>query len=139
MQNDCNFESHMYIFYQHEVYLQITEINEMTHHHVNTIQNHSHPPARQEKTSWCLNSVNYCEAVYCSCLFVRLKLCLPLQRKTRSFCHCFVISGSSHKTSFACKYKKLIYGEKRKANIFENCTCQQVNNAKNIEDKQRSP
>ena len=28
---------------------------------------------------------------------------------------------------------------KRKANIFENCTCQQVNKAKNIGDKQRSP
>ena len=33
------------VFYQHEVYLQITEINEMTHHHVNTIQNLSHPHA----------------------------------------------------------------------------------------------
>ena len=33
------------VFYQDEVYLQITEINEMTHHHVNTIQNHSHPRA----------------------------------------------------------------------------------------------
>ena len=27
----------------------------------------------------------------------------------------------------------------RKANIFENCTCQQVNKAKNTADKQRSP
>ena len=26
-----------------------------------------------------------------------------------------------------------------KANIFENCTCQQVNKAKNTEDKQHSP
>ena len=50
---------------------------------------------------------------YCSWLFVRSKLCLPLQRKTRSLCHCFV--------------------------IFENCTCQQVNKAKHIGDKQRSP
>ena len=30
-------------------------------------------------------------------------------------------------------------GGKRKANIFENCTCQQVNKAKNTADKQRSP
>ena len=55
-----------------------------------------------------------------------------------SLCHCFVISGFSRKTNFAYKYK-LIYGEKRKANIFENCTCQQVNKGKNIGDKQRSP
>ena len=34
---------------------------------------------------------------------------------------------------------KLIYGEKRKANVFENCTCQQVNKAKNFGDKQCSP
>ena len=34
---------------------------------------------------------------------------------------------------------KLIYGEKRKANIFDNCTRQQVNKAKNTADKQRSP
>ena len=34
---------------------------------------------------------------------------------------------------------QLIYGEERKANIFENCTCQQVNKAKNFGDKQRSP
>ena len=71
--------------------------------------------------------------------FVRSKLCLPLQRKTRSLCHCFGILGFSCKTNFAYKYQKLIYGEKRKANIFENCTCQQVNKAKNIGDKQRSP
>ena len=36
-----------------------------------------------------------------------------------------MISGFSRKTNFANK-KKLIYGEKRKANILENCTCQQV-------------
>ena len=60
------------------------------------------------------------------------------RRKTRPFCHCFVISGSSRRTNFAYK-QKLIYGEKRKANIFENCTCQQVNKAKNTADKQRSP
>ena len=41
-------------------------------------------------------------------------------------------------TNFAYK-EKLIYGEKRKANVFENCTCQQVNKAKNFEDKQCSP
>ena len=29
--------------------------------------------------------------------------------------------------------------EKRKANIFENCTCQKVNKAKNTADEQRSP
>ena len=34
-----------------------------------------------------------CEVVYCSWLFVRSKLCLPFQRKTRPLCHCFVISG----------------------------------------------
>ena len=34
---------------------------------------------------------------------------------------------------------KLIYGEKRKANIFENCKCQQVNKAKNFGDKQQPP
>ena len=93
---------------------------------------------RQKKTSWCLNSVIYCEVVYCSWLFVRSKLCLPQQRKTRSLCHCFVISGFSRKTNFANK-QKLIYGEKREVNIFENCTCQKVNKAKNFGDKQRSP
>ena len=45
----------------------------------------------------------YCEVVYFSWLFVRSKLCLPLQRKTRSLCHCFVISGFSRKTNFAYK------------------------------------
>ena len=29
--------------------------------------------------------------------------------------------------------------EKRTENIFENCTCQKVNKAKDITDKQRSP
>ena len=29
--------------------------------------------------------------------------------------------------------------KKRKANIFENCTCQQVNKAKNTADKYHSP
>ena len=56
------------------------------------------------------------------------------RRKTRPFCHCFVISGSSRRTNFAYK-QKLIYGEKRKANIFKNCTCQQVKEAKNFGDK----
>ena len=60
------------------------------------------------------------------------------RRKTRPLCHCFVISGSSRRTNFAYK-QKLIYGEKRKANIFENCMCQQINKAKNFGDKQRSP
>ena len=50
-----------------------------------------------------INSVIYCEVVYCSWLFVRSKLCLPQQRKTRSLCHCFVILGFSRKTSFASK------------------------------------
>ena len=45
---------------------------------------------KARKTSWCLNSVIYCEVAYCSWLFVRSKLCLPIQRKTRSLCHCFV-------------------------------------------------
>ena len=31
----------------------------------------------------------------------------------------------------------VIYGEKRKANILDNCACQQVNKAKNIGDKRR--
>ena len=62
--------------------------------------------------------------------FVRSKLCLPLQRETRSLCHCFVISGFYHKTNFAYK-QKLIYRGKKKANIFGNCTCQQVNKAIN--------
>ena len=35
--------------------------------------------------------------------------------------------------------EKLVYGEKKKANIFANSTCQQVNKGKNIGDKQRSP
>ena len=48
---------------------------------------------RQETTSWCLNSVIYCKVVYCSWHFVRSKLCLPLQSKTRPLCHCFLISG----------------------------------------------
>ena len=67
-----------------------------------------------------------CEVVYCGWLFACSKLCLPLQRKTRSLCRCFVISGFSRKTNFPYKWK-LIYGQKRKANIFENYTCQQVN------------
>ena len=29
--------------------------------------------------------------------------------------------------------------KKRKADVFENCTCQQVNKAKNTADKQHSP
>ena len=56
------------------------------------------------------------EVVYCSWLFVRSKLCLPLQRKTRSLCHCFVISGFSRKTNFACKWKLIM--EKRGRQIF---------------------
>ena len=56
---------------------------------------------RQEKTSWCLNSVIYGEVVYW--LFVRSKLFLPLQRRSRSLCHCFVISGFSRETNFAYK------------------------------------
>ena len=52
--------------------------------------------------------------------------------------HCFAISGFSCKTIFAYK-QKLIYGEKRKSNVFENCSCLQVNKAKNFGDKQRSP
>ena len=44
--------------------------------------------------------------------------------------------GFSRKTNFAYK-EKPIYGEKRKANIFENCTCQHVNKAKSTADKQR--
>ena len=56
----------------------------------------------------------------------------------RSLCHCFVISGFPHTTNFAYN-EKLIYGEKRKANVFENCTPQQVNKAKNFGDKQCSP
>ena len=46
--------------------------------------------------------------------------------------------GIFSQDQFAYK-SKLIYGEKSKVNIFENCTCQQVNKAKNIGDKQRSP
>ena len=48
----------------------------------------------------------------------------------RPLCHCFVNSGFPRKTNFAWK-EKLIYGEKRKENIFENCTCKQVNMAGN--------
>ena len=44
------------------------------------------------KNSWCLNSVICCEVVYCSWLFVHSKQCLPLQRKARLLCPCFVNS-----------------------------------------------
>ena len=57
---------------------------------------------------------------------------------SRLLLHCFVNSGFPRKTNFAYT-QRLIYGEKRKANVFENCTCQQVNKAKNTAGKQHSP
>jgi len=48
-----------------------------------------------------------------------------------------VNSGFPHKTNFA--YELIFIGHERKANIFENCMCQQVNKAKNTADKQHSP
>ena len=53
------------------------------------------------KTSWCLNRVNYFEVIYCRWLFTQSKQCLPLQRKTKPLCHCFVNSGFPCKTNFA--------------------------------------
>ena len=70
--------------------------------------------------------------------FIGSKKSLPLQGRTRPLCHCFVNSGFPRKTKFAQKQKS-IYGKKRTANILENCTCQQVNKAKDNTDKQRSP
>ena len=93
----------------------------------------------EEKTSWCLNSVIYCEVIYCSWLFIRLKQCL-----TRLLWHCFVNSGFRQKTNFAY-YKYTVevlkfIEKKRKANeIFsKNAMWQQVNKSKNTADKQHS-
>ena len=56
--------------------------------------------------------------------------------ETRPLCHCFVNPGFPRKADFAYK-QNLMYEEKRKkTNIFEICTCQQINKAKNTADKQ---
>ena len=53
--------------------------------------------------------------------------------------HYRVYTGKRGRSITVLWTRDLIHGEKMKANIFENCTCQQVNKAKKTADKQRSP
>ena len=52
------------------------------------------------KTSWCLNSENYCEVINCRWLFTHSKQCLPLQRKTKQLLSLFCELGISLQDQF---------------------------------------
>ena len=70
------------------------------------------------KTSWCLNSVNYFEVIYCRWLFAHSKQCLPLQRKTKPLCQCFVNSGFPCKINFAKNRTNFLLEDKSSAPDF---------------------
>ena len=72
--------------------------------------------------------------------FLNIRWCLPLPGKIKEAAlSLFCELGISSQDQFYLQIEVNLWRKKRKANIFENCTCQQVNKAKNNADKQHSP
>ena len=72
--------------------------------------------------------------------FLYIRSCLPLPDKiNEAALSLFCELGTSLQDQFCLQIEVSLWRKKRKANIFENCTCQQVDKAKNTADRQHSP
>ena len=82
----------------------------------------------------------YCEVIYCSCLYVyKLEEIFTTAEENEAVVSLFCGLGISLKDEICIETEVNLWEKKRTANIFENCTCQQVNKAKDNTDTQCSP